>query len=96
MNKSLISRKVNECIESKPTRSEKTKYLLKHVLGNFNLDWLKELAAVLENDPGNRQNQEAGRMLMAAILVKPWILQQQSIVQVRLCGCIVWNIESYC
>ena len=67
MNRSLISREVNEYIESKPTKSEKAKYLLKHVLNNSDLDWLKELAAVLENDPGNRQNQEAGRMLMAAI-----------------------------
>ena len=67
MNRSLISCEVNEYIESKPTRSEKAKYLLKHVLHNFDLDWLKELAAVLENDPYNRQNQEAGRMLMVAI-----------------------------
>ena len=67
MNRSLISHEVNEYIESKPTKSEKTKYLLKHVLNNSDLDWLKELAAVLENDPGNQQNCEAGRMLMAAI-----------------------------
>ena len=67
MNRSLISREVNALIKSKPTKFEETKYLLEHILGNFNLDWLKELAAVLENDPGNRQNREAGRMLMAAI-----------------------------
>ena len=67
MNRSLISREVNALIKSKPTKFEETKYLLEHVLGNFDLDWLKELAAVLENDPGNRQNCEAGRMLMAAI-----------------------------
>ena len=67
MNRSLISREVNAVVKSKPTKFEETKYLLEHVLGNFNLDWLKELAAVLEKDPGNRQNREAGRMLMAAI-----------------------------
>ena len=67
MNGSLISREVNVLIRSKPTKFEETKYLLEHVLGNFDLDWLKKLAAVLENDPGNQQNREAGRMLMAAI-----------------------------
>ena len=67
MNRSLISREVNALIKSKLMKFEETKYLLEHVLNNSDLDWLKELAAVLENDAGNQQNREAGRMLMAAI-----------------------------
>ena len=68
MNKSFISVQENDSIKSKPTRSEKTEDFLEHVQGKLdNLNWLMELATVLESDPGDQHNQKAGQMLMAAI-----------------------------
>lgn len=63
----LIPDEVNSAIKAKPTKHEKTEYLLNHIRHSFDLEWLEKFAEVLVGDPGDKQNKKAGKMILDAL-----------------------------
>jgi hypothetical protein len=66
-NAMLITDEISELIKTKPTQGQKSRCLLDHVCNNFDLDYLKKFADILESDKTNKQNVSAGRLLHKAI-----------------------------